>query len=305
MDYTYALTGGKWQHQPVTWSFATSNLLTGLSGYKPIDQFISDPTIIAAVKNELSEWSSASGITFVEVADSVSANIRFGMNAPLDMPGGAIGYTWTWGSTSAGSITAAEEFFSTDLLPGGQYSAWLSNTVAHEIGRAIGLGTSSNPADVMAQGNNQSGQLSASDAAGAQVLYGPSSNVLLIARLYQAALGREPDTSGLNYYITNYANGQGQSLSTFATGFINSPEFTSLYGNINTMSNTAYITALYANVLHRIPVQSEINYYLNDIAGGDSEANILLHFSASPENVSLTGYLSSLHLSPTDGTWSL
>jgi len=126
------------------------------------------------------------------------------------------------------------------------------------------------------------------------------SNTVSIAQLYQAALGRQPDKSGLDYYVSNFQT--GQSLGDFANGFLNSPEFTSKFGNINSISKTTYITELYQNVLGRSPVQSEVDYYVNALASGDTNTGLLQHFAASPENATKTTYLNNMHQN-TDGTW--
>jgi serralysin len=88
-----------------------------------------------------------------------------------------------------------------------------------------------------------------------------------------------PDTAGLKYQ-TN-ALDSGYSLSTVAGNFIASPEFQRTYGNV---SDTQFITLLYQNVLHRAPDAGGLQYHLNEIATGQSRADVLTHFSESPEN---------------------
>jgi Ca2+-binding RTX toxin-like protein len=98
-------------------------------------------------------------------------------------------------------------------------------------------------------------------------------------RLYQAALNRAPDTSGLGYYVRNLD--KGASLHDMATGFINSPEFAAKYGALD---NTGFVTQLYANVLHRAPDAGGLAYHTAALAAGLSRADDLIGFSESPEN---------------------
>jgi hypothetical protein len=100
-------------------------------------------------------------------------------------------------------------------------------------------------------------------------------------RLYQAAFDRKPDTVGLGYWIAQCD--KGLSLYDAAWNFINSAEFARLYGT--NISNGAFITALYDNVLHRAPDQSGFNYWNEMLSTGKvSRHAMLAEFSESPEN---------------------
>ena len=98
-------------------------------------------------------------------------------------------------------------------------------------------------------------------------------------RLYQAAFGRTPDLSGLGYQIN--ALDTGMSLAQVAANFIASPEFQGKYGNVD---NTQFITLLYENVLHREPDPDGLQFHLGELANNQSRADVLTHFSESPEN---------------------
>ena len=83
-----------------------------------------------------------------------------------------------------------------------------------------------------------------------------------IARLYKAYFGREPDETGLNYWLR--ANVQGHHLEEISDFFAQSEEFVSLYGSV---SNDEFVTLLYRNVLNREPDESGLSYWravLND-----------------------------------------
>ena len=99
-------------------------------------------------------------------------------------------------------------------------------------------------------------------------------------RLYQAALNRMPDQAGLGVQIN--ALDKGTSLQTMAAGFIASAEFNALYGSL---TDSQYITQLYANVLHRTPSAVELQYYQTNLnTHFSTRADVLVGFSESPEN---------------------
>ena len=70
-------------------------------------------------------------------------------------------------------------------------------------------------------------------------------------------------------------------LSQVAAHFIASPEFQTRYGNVD---NNAFVALLYQNVLDRDPEDAGLQYHLADLAAGLSRADVLTHFSESPEN---------------------
>lgn len=99
-------------------------------------------------------------------------------------------------------------------------------------------------------------------------------------RLYKAAFNREPDLAGLGYQMNELD--KGFSLSQVAAAFIASPEFQAKYGSA--VDDTAFITLLYENVLNREPEPAGLEFHLNELAMGQSRADVLTHFSESPEN---------------------
>jgi hypothetical protein len=99
-------------------------------------------------------------------------------------------------------------------------------------------------------------------------------------RLYKAAFDRAPDLPGLGYQMN--ALDQGYSLSQVAAAFIASPEFQTTYGEVD---DTAFITLLYWNVLDRAPDAGGLQFHLDEMhVYGESRADVLTHFSESPEN---------------------
>jgi serralysin len=98
-------------------------------------------------------------------------------------------------------------------------------------------------------------------------------------RLYKAAFNRTPDLGGMGYQM--HALDGGMSLSRVAGNFIASPEFQSRYGNLD---NTQFISLLYQNVLNRAADPSGLQFHLDELAHGETRADLLTHFSESPEN---------------------
>ena len=97
-------------------------------------------------------------------------------------------------------------------------------------------------------------------------------------RLYQAAFHRVPDVPGLGYQMN--ALDTGLTLPQVAANFIASPEFQATYGNV---TDTQFVTLLYENVLNREPEPDGLAFHLNELLT-QSRADVLVHFSESPEN---------------------
>src|SRR5579859_5870777 len=114
-----------------------------------------------------------------------------------------------------------------------------------------------------------------------------------IVRYYVAALGRTPAGSELSYYVqlaegslTASEVAQGASAvsqttwNSIATGFVNSPEFTSTYGSGN---SATLVNLLYLNILGRAPAASEEAYYQAQLTNGYTPATLMQEFANSSE----------------------
>lgn len=99
-------------------------------------------------------------------------------------------------------------------------------------------------------------------------------------RLYQAAFDRVPDLGGLGFQMN--ALDTGFTLEQVAGNFIASPEFQAKYGSA--VDDTTFVTLLYQNVLHRAPDAGGLQFHLDELANGQTRADVLIHFSESPEN---------------------
>ena len=119
-----------------------------------------------------------------------------------------------------------------------------------------------------------------------------------ITSLYNAAFLRQPDLIGLEYYAQPIAAGT-LSLHQTAVNFLASPEFLQDYPTAalapdkGGAHDQAFINTLYENVLDRAPSAAEVAYYVQELnAGTKDRAQLLIDFSASPENqAKITNFL--------------
>ena len=105
-----------------------------------------------------------------------------------------------------------------------------------------------------------------------------------VYRMFLSAFGRVPDQPGQHSWDT--ALETGTPLLTMAQSFITSPEFAALYGT--NVSNTAFVTNLYQNVLGRAPDSSALTAYVGALAAGATRAQLLVSFSESAEHIAET-----------------
>lgn len=105
-----------------------------------------------------------------------------------------------------------------------------------------------------------------------------------ILRLYQAAFGRSPDTSGFSFWVNSYRT--GQSLQSIAAEFTRSGEWVDRFGANPTRASL--VDALYLNVLGRSPDAAGEQFWVDQL-NRRSTASVLVSFSESPENIKRTG----------------
>ncbi len=104
-----------------------------------------------------------------------------------------------------------------------------------------------------------------------------------VYRLYQAAFDRTPDQDGLEYWIDERDG--GSTMTQIANNFILSDEFQDLYGDPDTVSNEAFLTLVYQNVLNRTPDQAGYAYWIAELERGFGRDALLASFSESDENI--------------------
>jgi hypothetical protein len=121
-----------------------------------------------------------------------------------------------------------------------------------------------------------------------------------IATFYQAVLGRQPDLPGLEYWENALTS--GQSLVSITGDFIGSSEFLARFPAASAPADqggphdTAFVTALYENILNRAPDSAGLAYWVNNLAtGAQDRAEVLISFTGSQENLA--------NISASNGGW--
>jgi Ca2+-binding RTX toxin-like protein len=107
-----------------------------------------------------------------------------------------------------------------------------------------------------------------------------------IFRMYDTTFNRMADAAGMaGWQEQRYA---GQSLADLATSFMASQEFINTYGTLSALTNAAFVTLLYQNVLNRAPDAGGLTFWTGELAAGTkSRPQALIDFSESSEHVSL------------------
>ncbi|HEX7132007.1 MAG TPA: DUF4214 domain-containing protein, partial [Iamia sp.] len=100
-----------------------------------------------------------------------------------------------------------------------------------------------------------------------------------VDRLYRAAFGREAETGGLRYWVGR--RDDGMTLTSMARQFSGTPEFRQAY---DALDDTAFVTAIYRNILGRDPEASGRDYWVGRLAGGMPRHQLLASFSESAEH---------------------
>ena len=170
----YAVEGPTWPTSTVSWSFATaggvfSNAITG--AYQ------------ATIRAAITRWALVSNLTFVESTDSSAVDIRIGWAKVSGIEIGETVFSYPNATSQAlvfcpGTVLKLEDPAATPLGTGFAdiyqgTAATLYQITLHELGHALGLAHSTDPADVMfpALGPADT-DLSFADIAGIQFLYG-------------------------------------------------------------------------------------------------------------------------------------
>lgn len=101
-----------------------------------------------------------------------------------------------------------------------------------------------------------------------------SAQLTELVDLYVAYFNRAPDALGLDYW--GAALKDGASFATLASAFASSPEAVAAYPA--TLSNTAFVTAVYTNVLGRNTDSGGLNFWVNGLqTGGVTKGNFVLN----------------------------
>lgn len=119
--------------------------------------------------------------------------------------------------------------------------------------------------------------------------YDAGSSAAQVVRMYEAALGRAPDSLGLAFWTSALSG--GASLNQLASSFIGSAEFQARFPGA-AQTPTSFVTQLYANVLQRAPDSGGLAHWTGLLQNGTlSQADVLHSFSESQENQARTAPL--------------
>ena len=106
-----------------------------------------------------------------------------------------------------------------------------------------------------------------------------TSGGLAIIRYYMGAFGSNPDYAGWLNWFTQWHG--GLSLTTIENDFVTAPQFTTTYGGL---SNSAFVTLAYHNVLNRAPTQTELNNWVTELGNSQvTKAQVMVDLLNSSE----------------------
>jgi Domain of unknown function (DUF4214) len=117
----------------------------------------------------------------------------------------------------------------------------------------------------------------ASFAVASGIVYSAENYSNFITNEYQALLGRTPDATGLQFWLTNLE--QGMAPEAVEAGIASSAEFQTDYNN----DAATWLTGLYNDILRRAPDAAGFSYWMNALQSGATPYQVALGFSTSPE----------------------
>lgn len=106
-------------------------------------------------------------------------------------------------------------------------------------------------------------------------------NVDPAVRLYRAYFLRNPESSGLRYWIGERR--KGRTLGSISEFFANSSEFKNRYG---ALTNAQFVTLVYENILERAGDPGGVMFWTDQLNRGTrNRGTVMIGFSESPEYV--------------------
>jgi hypothetical protein len=104
-----------------------------------------------------------------------------------------------------------------------------------------------------------------------------------VARIYEVALDRAADASGIKFWI-DQTDLTGATTIALAERFLFSDEFTSENGKpVSDMSNTEFLNIIYENAFERAPDAGGLQFWLDQMAGGMSRGEVVVRFAFESE----------------------
>lgn len=292
----YVLEGPRWGGGPM----GTAGGIVGWAVDATVPASLTD-----VIRAAFADWSSKANIAFKQLTTTYGAQITLS-DGPIDGLNDVLGttaYSYTGSAMMSADITfdSSEKWHlaGSTVVSGGGIN--LFPVALHEIGHALGLGHyKDGPAIMNPTLNNAVTDLTASDIAGIQALYGPpvaapaptsmpslfgsvqvsaSGTGGVIYGLYKALLGRAPDPLGLEGAAAGIAG--GGTAAGLAGAILGSAEYASRIGS--PLSDAAYVASLYANALNRAPDAAGQAFFLGELGAGVSRATVAVQIATSGE----------------------
>jgi hypothetical protein len=292
----YVLEGPRWGSGPM----GTAGGTVG---------WVLDATVPASfagvIRAAFADWTSQANIAFKQLSNPYGAQITLA-GSYIDGPGKVLGtaeYSYT-GSSMASATVTFDTGDGWHHAGGGVFSSGgidLYPVAVHEIGHALGLGHyNDGPAIMNSTLNNAVTDLTASDIAGIQALYGPPAGSAVtvsmpalfgslqysasgtggvVYGLYKGLLGRAPDPLGLEAAAAALAG--GGAPAALAGGILGSAEYANRNGGAP--SDAAFVSSLYLNALNRAPDAQGQAYFLGELGAGVSRAAVATQIATSGE----------------------
>ena len=107
----------------------------------------------------------------------------------------------------------------------------------------------------------------------------------IISAMYVAAFDRAPDNAGLTFWESSFTVNSAAAIKQLSAGFASNPVFTQLYPS--TMSNLAFVQAIYTNVLGSAGDAGGILFWNNALNAGLSRSDFLGAFVETALTVDL------------------
>jgi len=269
------------------------NLLEGNDGDDTLNGGAGNDTLTGGAGNDTALFSVAGANCVISYSPATGSYRVVSVADGTDLVSGIETFAFAGQNVAASSLTLAA------AIAGGAGNDRLPGAGSNIIDGGEGLDTlvyagSRSGFDIVRLGDgylvsDNAGTEGASELAGIERIVFADSQVALdidgIAgqayRLYQAAFNRTPDTPGLTHWVAYMDT--GMTLTQTAGLFIQSAEFQARYGNH--AADTDFITALYANTLHRTPDPDGLAGWMNLLAAQTmTRPEVLIGFSESAEN---------------------
>jgi hypothetical protein len=256
-----------------------NDTLTGGGGH---DTFVMD----GPGNSVITDFSTANDIidlssygTFHSLGDVLAASSQQGANAVITLPAGSL----TLDNVSTSSLQASDFSFTATSpqttvvgTAGNNFTAAFQGGVRQYTVGSGGTTVSGGPENA----NDTLVDIHRIQFVDGYLTTSLTDTAAEVYRLYEVTLNRAPDQEGLTNWT--YGLNTGTSLQADASGFVGSAEFQARYGALD---NTAFVTLLYENALHRAPDPGGLNGWVNALNSGVTRAQVVLGFSESQENI--------------------